>query len=246
MPSLRSWRQSAGDVAVRAEARHELRDLLGGFCRSASRVTMTSPRATLKPAETAGCWPKLRWSLTPTRFRILGRGRLRMTFHVPSVEPSSTMISSYSQAARRRPGVRANQLLEVRGLVEGGHDDEMSSSPGLSVAAGFDSTGMPLLLFVRPEGKPSRRAKPILEEGRESAGAPRASFEPLPPDLSGLATTSQSGSRRRRAPGSPRRPPASEETARPAALLAPRTGTRRSRPRTSRPCRTGPRRRTSL
>src|SRR3954468_9319043 len=65
----------------------------GSFCRSPSIVTTTSPRARARPACIAGCWPKLRLKRTARTRASLACRRSRAA-NVPSVEPSSTKISS--------------------------------------------------------------------------------------------------------------------------------------------------------
>src|SRR4051794_39390195 len=76
----------------------------GGFCRSPSIVTTMSPRARLRPACIAGCWPALRRKRTP-RTRASAACSRSTSAHVPSDEPSSTRISS--QASRAPSSVAA-------------------------------------------------------------------------------------------------------------------------------------------
>src|SRR5688500_5791554 len=66
----------------------------GEFCKSASIVTTTSPRARTSPACMAGCWPKFRLNRT-ARTCPSPACRRSSTAQVPSEEPSSTKMSSY-------------------------------------------------------------------------------------------------------------------------------------------------------
>src|SRR5581483_1693774 len=70
----------------------------GGFWRSPSIVTTIDPRARASPACIAGCWPKLRLRRTP-RIRASSSCSRSTTAKDPSVEPSSTKISSKSRPA---------------------------------------------------------------------------------------------------------------------------------------------------
>src|SRR6187551_181826 len=76
----------------------------GWFCRSPSIVTTISPRALTRPACMAGCWPKLRLKRT-----ALTRGspvcRRSTVAHVPSLEPSSTTITSNVRESRSRTAI---------------------------------------------------------------------------------------------------------------------------------------------
>ena len=73
----------------------------GWFCRSPSMVTTMRPRARAMPACMAGCWPKLRLNET-TRTRGSAACRRSRMANVPSVEPSSTKITSAGMRAAVR------------------------------------------------------------------------------------------------------------------------------------------------
>ncbi len=71
----------------------------GSFWRSPSIVTTIPPRARASPACIAGCWPKLRLKRT-ARTRGSAACTRSTAAHVPSVEPSSTRISSNGRPSR--------------------------------------------------------------------------------------------------------------------------------------------------
>ena len=73
----------------------------GSFCRSASRVTTTPPRAERKPAARAADWPVLRCRRT---IRTAGfcRASWQRASKLPSVLPSSTKITSWGRPRGRR------------------------------------------------------------------------------------------------------------------------------------------------
>ena len=96
----------------------------GWFCRSPSIVTTISPRARARPACIAGCWPKLRLKRTACTRGSAACSRSTAA-HVPSVDPSSTRISSNALPPRsieRRYGAPV-ELLDRAFLVQERDDD---------------------------------------------------------------------------------------------------------------------------
>ena len=117
----------------------------GTFWRSASIVTTTSPRARTSPACIAGCWPKFRLKRT-ARTRGSAATRRSTTAQVPSLEPSSTTItsngfpSSSSVAVARRQtssSVASSLKTGTTRLISGSGS---STARGAASATGFGST----------------------------------------------------------------------------------------------------------
>src|SRR5690606_17852700 len=71
----------------------------GGSCRSPSMTTTAFPRACSRPAVIAIWWPKLRDSRS-ARKRASSSCSLRITSTEPSVDPSSTRMTSASPSSR--------------------------------------------------------------------------------------------------------------------------------------------------
>ena len=171
-------RRSPGRVARRAWAISS-----GGFCRSASRVTTTWPRAAANPADTAGCWPKLRCSRMPT---TSGHSTLiaSMTSQVESRDPSSTRTSSHVPRSATAARVRRTSSGMFSASLNAGTTTERSREPAPRVSSGTNMGTPPLgTLPVVPRTYPETRsvkARPCHGQPSRPRRAPPAQ-RPLAP-----------------------------------------------------------------
>ena len=105
----------------------------GSSWRSASIVTMTSPRASRKPACSAAAFPKFRRRCTTTTLASSSCIRVS-TDMLPSLDPSSTKITSNSSpCGSSAVGDLGIQRLERVLLVEQGNDDGDHVTEGIGV-----------------------------------------------------------------------------------------------------------------
>ena len=118
----------------RASARASSRITSGGSWRSASIITVASPRARSRPAVIAAWWPKLRERVT-TRTRSSAAAISRSSRGVSSVLPSSTITSSNGSPSSAAMTRRWNSTISSCSLQAGATTlSSVSSRPPLSVS----------------------------------------------------------------------------------------------------------------
>src|SRR5579875_2710701 len=92
---------SANDVVALVDSFEQTRYFFWRILQVRVQRITISPLLSLKPANIAECWPKLRASST-TLTRGSRRASSRRKFNEPSVEPSSTNITSQSRSSFRK------------------------------------------------------------------------------------------------------------------------------------------------